>query len=301
MVAPGARPGHDIGIHSIWCRRSGFDEPPPATNLGWRQQPIIAKGHDPSRRATTYDQTADDQRVRVAPTPVVLALDSAGLACSAVVATGETVLGAERVQTVHGQAERLLPMVDTVMRKARLPSSALDIVGTSIGPGSFTGVRVGLAAAHGIALATRARLIGVTGFEAVAASVARSAQDGGSGFLLVALESRREDLYVQLFDHIHGPLRDPAAVMPAALEEVLYGFIGSAPLLVAGDAAHRAANALSRRLGTKVAEGSAPDATGVLQAVLRCWRTDEQGAKPLPLYLRPPDVTFSNARQRGKR
>jgi tRNA threonylcarbamoyladenosine biosynthesis protein TsaB len=202
---------------------------------------------------------------------------------------------------MHGQAESLLPMVDTVMRKARLSASVLDIIGTSIGPGSFTGVRVGLAAAHGIALATRARLIGVTGFEAVAASVAPSAQDGGSGFLLVALESRRADLYVQLFDRIHGPLRDPAAVMPAALDEILYGFIGSAPLLVAGDAAHRAANVLSRRLGTRVAEGSAPDATGVLQAVLSRWRTGEQGAKPLPLYLRPPDVTFSDARKMGER
>jgi len=239
--------------------------------------------------------------VKVAPKPVVLALDSAGLGCSAVVAIGETVLGAERLQAVHGQAERLLPMVEAVMRKAQLSASALDIIGTTIGPGSFTGVRVGLAAAHGIALATHARLIGVTGFEAVAAGMAASAHDRGSGFLLVALESRREDLYIQLFDHVHGPLRAPTAVMPAALDEVLCGFIGSTPLLVAGDAAQRAANVLSRRPGTKVAEGSAPDATGVLQAVLRCWRTGEQGVKPLPLYLRPPDVTFSIARKNGER
>jgi len=244
---------------------------------------------------------AHDQRVRVAPKPVVLALDSAGLACSVVVATGDTVLGAERLQTVHGQAERLLPMVDAVMRKARLSASALDVIGTTIGPGSFTGVRVGLAAAHGIALATRARLIGVTGFEAVAASVAAPTHGRGSGFLLIALESRREDLYIQLFDHILGPVREPTTIMPAALDEVLYDFIGSAPLLVAGDAAQRAAKALSRRPNTKVAEGSAPDAAGVLQAVLRCWRTGEQAVKPLPLYLRPPDVTFSTVGKRGGR
>lgn len=233
--------------------------------------------------------------------PVVLALDSAGSGCSVVVAAGETVLGAERLATMHGQAERLLPMVDAVMRKAGLSASALDFVGTTIGPGSFTGVRVGLAAARGIALATRARLIGVTGFEAVAAGLAPSADNRGAGFVLVALESRREDLYIQIFDHTQRPLGDPTAAMPAALNGVLYEILGAAPLLVAGDAAQRAANILSLRPGTTVAEDSAPDAAGVLRAVLRHRRLGRRDVKPLPLYLRPPDVTLSTAFQRTGR
>ena len=60
-------------------------------------------------------------------------------------ASGETVLGAERYAAMHGQAERLLPMVDDVMRGAGLSASALDIIGVTIGPGSFTGIRAGLA------------------------------------------------------------------------------------------------------------------------------------------------------------
>jgi tRNA threonylcarbamoyladenosine biosynthesis protein TsaB len=223
--------------------------------------------------------------------PVVLGLDSAGSGCSVVVASGETVLGSESDTAMHGQAEKLLPMVDSVMRSAGLPASALDVIAVTVGPGSFTGIRIGLAAARGISHATGARVIGVTGFEAVVAGLAGSSP--GVGFVLIALESRRADLYVQLFDHAHVALEDPTATMPAALNERLTGIIGAAPLLVAGDAAQRAARTLSQRPDTIVAAGSAPDAAGVLRAVLCRWPLPAQSAKPVPLYLRPPDVSLS--------
>jgi tRNA threonylcarbamoyladenosine biosynthesis protein TsaB len=209
------------------------------------------------------------------------------------------VLAAGRDTAMHGQAERLLPMVASVMSAAELSASALDIIGVTIGPGSFTGIRAGLAAANGIALATGAQLIGVTGFEAVAAGLGGPAPT--SGFLLIALESRREDLYTQLFDHACNPLGDPTATMPEALEEMLKGIAGAAPLLIAGDAARRVSCILAPRPNTMLAEGSAPDAAGVLQAALRRRRLCSRRTRPLPFYLRPPDVTLSNSRQRANR
>jgi tRNA threonylcarbamoyladenosine biosynthesis protein TsaB len=228
---------------------------------------------------------------------IVLALDSAGSGCSVVVAAGETVLAAEQCTTAHGQAERLLLMADAVMRKSGVSTLALDIVGTTIGPGSFTGIRVGLAAMRGIVLATGARSVGVTGFEAVAAGLAPRTDEWSTGFLLVALESRREDLYIQLFDYDHRPLGEPMAAMPAALANALPDLIGEAPLLVAGDAAQRAATMLLPRSGTIVVEGSGPDAAGVLRAVLQRACTSESLIKPAPLYLRAPDVTVTTPHQ----
>src|SRR5437588_1487547 len=105
---------------------------------------------------------------------VALAFDSAGLTCSVAVSLGEEVVAEEQVGTMHGQAEALLPLVDRAMRKAGQMPAALDLVVATVGPGSFTGIRVGLAAAHGIALATGARLIGVTSFDAVAVRTAWS-------------------------------------------------------------------------------------------------------------------------------
>jgi tRNA threonylcarbamoyladenosine biosynthesis protein TsaB len=216
-----------------------------------------------------------------------------------VVASGETVLGAQRDAAIHGQAERLLPMVDAVMRAAGLSASALDIIGVTIGPGSFTGIRVGLATARGLALATRAQLIGVSGFEAVAAGLAGPFRSGD--IILTVLESRREDIYMQLFDHACDPLGDPAAIMPVALDEVLNGIIGRVPLLIAGDSARRTASILAQRPGLIVVEGSAPDAAGVLRAVLKRQRVCARTVKPRPLYLRPPDVTILNTPQRAGR
>ena len=234
--------------------------------------------------------------VALAAEPLVLALDATGFACSVVVAAGEIVLARGRVATRYGQAEHLLPMIDDAIRRASLRPSAIDLIGATVGPGSFTGIRVSVSAARGIALATQARLIGVSSFEAVAANLARPV-GRIPGPLLIALESRREDLYIQIFDRAGGPLSGPRVVMPALLGAVLDESIGEAPIFVAGDAAERAASALSRRPETTLIEASAPDAAGVLRAVRRRWRAGERGGKLLPLYLRAPDVTVPASRQ----
>jgi tRNA threonylcarbamoyladenosine biosynthesis protein TsaB len=227
--------------------------------------------------------------------PIILAMDSACSACSAVVAVGDTILSAERVETRHGQAEALMPMVDAAMRQAALPPAALDLVAITVGPGSFTGIRIGLAAASGIALATGAQLVGVSCFEAVAAGVAQP-DWGDVRFLLIALESRREDLYVQLFDRACYPVGQPSSVMPAGLGEAVSAVTGAAPLLIAGDAARLAALVLSNSADTIIVEDPAPNAVGVLRAGLRRWRSGAVDT-PRPLYLRPPDVTFPGSRR----
>ncbi|HEY1432322.1 MAG TPA: tRNA (adenosine(37)-N6)-threonylcarbamoyltransferase complex dimerization subunit type 1 TsaB [Stellaceae bacterium] len=225
--------------------------------------------------------------------PVVLALDSAGSACSAAVGLGDTLLASERIEAIHGQAEALLPLVDRVMRRAGQVPAAIGLVVVTVGPGSFTGIRVGLAAANGIALATGARRIGVTSFEAVAVEDASSncAEDHS---LLIAVESRREDLYVQFFDLRRNPLGEPAAILPSALGAAVDATVGGVPLLIAGDAAQRAGAALAKRPATAILKDSAPDAVGALRAGLRLLRLGEPADVSRPLYLRPPEVTFLN-------
>src|SRR5947207_409886 len=104
----------------------------------------------------------------------ILALHSTGLTCSVAVGLGERIVAEERADTMYGQAEALLPLVDRAMRRAGQVPASLRLVAVSVGPGSFTGIRAGLAAANGIALATGAQLIGVTSFDAVAFGVAKS-------------------------------------------------------------------------------------------------------------------------------
>jgi tRNA threonylcarbamoyl adenosine modification protein YeaZ len=210
---------------------------------------------------------------------IVLALDTAGSACSVAIARGGQLLVAHRREMRHGHAEALMPMVDAAMREAGLTAQQLDAVAVSLGPGGFTGIRVGLAAAHGIALAANAHLVGVSTFAAVAAPL--------DGPLLVAIDSRRADLYVQLCN----PDSESEAVMPDRLGDWLLGRGVSGPIAIAGDAAEAAAAALAGR--ARAVPGSEPDARGVLAAARKILATDPQPAAPRALYLRPPDVTFA--------
>jgi tRNA threonylcarbamoyladenosine biosynthesis protein TsaB len=220
--------------------------------------------------------------------PTLLAIETAGSACSVAVGRGRVVLAAERQAMRYGHAEALLPMIDRVLAASALARAGLDGIAVAVGPGGFTGIRVGLGAAHGIALALRMRLIGVTGFASVAAAL-----PAGSGIALVVLDSRREDLYVQLFDRASGvSLGEPAAVMPAALAEHVGALAGDSRLLIAGDVAEIAAAALAGRFEAEIAVDSAPDARGVLAAALRQIEREPAKSPVRPLYLRPPDVTM---------
>jgi tRNA threonylcarbamoyladenosine biosynthesis protein TsaB len=228
----------------------------------------------------------------------LLAIDTAGSACSVAVGRGIAVLAAECQTMRHGHAEALLPMIDRVTHAAALAPSALDGVTVAVGPGGFTGIRVGLGAAHGIALALKTRLIGVTSFAAVVASLADAAAvPGAAKAVLVALDSRRDDLYVQLFDSATAePFTAPAAVLPEALADYVAGSAGDVPLLIAGDLADAAAAVLRSHFDIAIAAGSAPDARGVLAAALRQIERDPAGSPARPLYLRPPDVTLPKRR-----
>ncbi|HTW52670.1 MAG TPA: tRNA (adenosine(37)-N6)-threonylcarbamoyltransferase complex dimerization subunit type 1 TsaB [Stellaceae bacterium] len=219
--------------------------------------------------------------------PVVLAFDTAGSACSVALGRGEAVLAHERRAMRYGHAEALLPMIDRVATAAGLAPDEIDMVAVTVGPGGFTGIRAGLAAAHGLALAAGARLVGISSFAAVAAGFS-----DGEPRLLVALDSRRADLYVQLFGARRAPAGEPAAVPP----ERLAAWAGDGELAIAGDAVEAAIGALGPHRKPKIWPNSAPDALGVL-AALRRWpdRTDPLAR---PLYLRPPDVSFPKA-QRG--
>ncbi len=161
----------------------------------------------------------------------VLAFDSSGAACSAAIRDGEGRLLAYRFEALaRGHAERLMPMLRDVMREAGLAFSGLDVVAVTTGPGSFTGIRVGLAAARGLALASGLPLLGVTAFEAVAAVVSPDERRGGAN-----------DFFIQSFAADGTALSAPAALAPAALAET----VPAGDLMIAGDGAARARDALA--------------------------------------------------------
>ena len=212
----------------------------------------------------------------------VLALETATAACSVALWRGE-LRAARFIATGQGHAELLAPMIAEVLAEAGLRAGEVDRLAVTVGPGAFTGLRVGLATARGLALATGRPLIGLTTFEAIAHGL--PAKPGAGQTLLVAVESRRAELFLQCFDAALSPLGEPAMLTA----EAAAGWLPPGPLLVAGDGAPRLTAALAGRADTAFAAGPGlPEAWVV--ARLAATMADGAGLPPRPLYLRAPDA-----------
>ena len=107
------------------------------------------------------------------------------------------------------QAERLLNHIEVTLELSNLSYDKLDAIAVTIGPGSFTGVRIGLAAAKGLRLATKLPIIGVSCLESVAAKAAGKGNDLAILAILAILDAKRGQVYAQLFDKDINALNSP--------------------------------------------------------------------------------------------
>lgn len=206
----------------------------------------------------------------------ILALDCTHGCCSAAFFDGQEVVFEIVEEMEHGQAERLIPMVQEVLAKAEVSFRDVDAVAVTTGPGSFTGVRVGLAAADGIALAAGLPMIGVSVLDVLAWKVYRKHPDIGK--LCLVLETKREDYYAQCFEN-GNPVTEALALPSEQIKELRgYGF--------AGNAVER----LAEELGTlETVDIPMPAAADI--ALFACDKTADKEF-PAPLYLRDAEVTL---------
>nr|WP_096702703.1 tRNA (adenosine(37)-N6)-threonylcarbamoyltransferase complex dimerization subunit type 1 TsaB [Magnetospirillum sp. 15-1] len=221
---------------------------------------------------------------------IILAMDSSTSACSAALWAGGKVLARRLSPMARGQSEVLMPMVAEVMAEAGLAFADLGLLAVTVGPGAFTGLRIGLAAARGLALASGLPLAGVATTVAVAAGVPDDERRGRA--VLVAIDSRRDELWLQSFDAALNPLSPIRALRPEQAGELVAG-----PLVVAGDAA---ALVLPHLQGAIQATSPGyPDAALVAELAAGQWSRG-QSLPPEPLYLRDADVTMPGKTMAGK-
>jgi tRNA threonylcarbamoyladenosine biosynthesis protein TsaB len=228
---------------------------------------------------------------------IILAFDTTFDACSVCVARGGDALASARERFETGHAERLVPMIDEVMSRAGVRFDDLDRIAVTVGPGTFTGTRIGIAAARGLALATGIATVGVSSLAVMAAVVADAlaAVEAGAGALCaspagaelaIAVDARRGEVYAQLFDIAGRETKSPPRLLSVE-DAALLG--GNAPLLIAGSgaAAVAATAARSGRVAVACLPGLLPDATALARIAAGLLATD---APLLPLYLRAPDA-----------
>ncbi len=211
-----------------------------------------------------------------------LALDTAVGACSVAILKDGAVLAVQSEPMLRGHQERLAAMVRDVAAEAGIAFSEIDRIGVTVGPGSFTGLRVGLAFAKGLGLALGKPCIGIGTLEALAAS------DPGPGLIAAVIDAKRGQVYLQVFDSgasLMAPDVLPTETAAARLAELWRG----GPVRLVGPGAALLAGVLPE---AEVRERAAPDPV----ALARLAALHPAGVPARPLYLRAPDAKLPGGR-----
>ena len=223
----------------------------------------------------------------------ILAIDTALEACAAAILDTEleVVIARESIAMARGHAEALMPLVARVMAKSELEFAQIDRFAVTTGPGSFTGLRVGIAAARGLGLAAGQPVVGLSTLSAFAAPFLAA---DASLPVVVAIDARHDHVYLQVWASGGEVLVTPC-VVPIA-EAVRLSAV-AAPCLI-GNAANILAAAWRGVPPCAVEQRAAPDIDWVARAGAAM---AEEASPPKPLYLRPPDAQPQTAARLARR
>jgi tRNA threonylcarbamoyladenosine biosynthesis protein TsaB len=227
----------------------------------------------------------------------ILAIDAAGHGCSVALWRDDAIAVHEYHAMSHGQAAELLPMIERVMAQGDLDLRQIERIAVAVGPGGFTGLRIGLATARGLGLAIGCPVIGISSFQATAAAmlspsmeaaetgtlIAVNAADIGRRDILVALDSRRAEPYLARLASDLG-FRQPPRLLDMGEIAALLGQPELA--LICGDGLQNLSDLLPPGLRQVVA---ASDAAAIARLAADPARRFD--LPPDPQYLRPPDIS----------
>ncbi len=216
----------------------------------------------------------------------ILAIDTALEACSATVYDSEAgrTLSFISHDMRRGHAEALIPIISDAMKAANLEFAELDRIATTTGPGSYTGLRVGISAAKGISLASGKPAVGITTLAAFSAPlIAESAAVP----VVAAIDARHGNIYFHMVGANQRVLLSPRH---ASLEDAIH-VIASGPVRIVGPAAELLASYWPRHVGYAPASVDVRAAPNVEWVARLAANVDPTRAPVKPLYLRAPDAT----------
>jgi len=213
----------------------------------------------------------------------ILAIDTALDLCSACVLddAAEAPLAQESMALARGHAEALLPLVERVMARVEGGFESLERIAVTVGPGSYTGLRVGLSAARALGLALGKPVVGVTTLSALLTPLLAANHEGT---LAAAIDARHGAVYLLALSAGEGIVVPPAHITV----EAAAGRLGAGPVTLVGSGAPALAAALQARgVPALVADTAGPDIVSVASLGQVA---DPAQALPRPMYLRGPDA-----------
>jgi tRNA threonylcarbamoyladenosine biosynthesis protein TsaB len=228
--------------------------------------------------------------------PHILSFDTSAAHCAAALLWGDSILAQRHEPMAKGQAERLMPLIEAVLAEGGQPLDGIDAIAVGVGPGNFTGIRIGVSAARGLALALNVPAIGVTGFEAMRGASAMN----GHARQLVSLPGPRDGYYLQPFQG--GQTMGPAHAAPNldGVDWTAMGVTGATEII--GHNADLISGFLSgapeERHGHVTSTLPTTELAATIGRIALAKLTRGAAiARPTPVYVRPADA--APAREKG--
>jgi tRNA threonylcarbamoyladenosine biosynthesis protein TsaB len=218
---------------------------------------------------------------------LVLALDTTTPSGSCALAVDGVVLREDGSDTARSAAERLPADLMTILERARRRLDEVDVFAVATGPGSFTGLRIGIATMQGLAFAAGKPLVGISGLEALA----KIGGEEAAGRRIAAwVDAWRGEVYAALYEQ-GSEVEAPVVALPDAL---LSRYAGTSTLFI-GDGAQRYRDVIHARHGTvwRVAEAAVPMLAGTIAALATS--IVAAGTTPPPHAIRPLYVRRTDA------
>ena len=212
----------------------------------------------------------------------ILALDTSSAACSAALSENGKILGETVMNSALTHSQTIMPAAESLLEREKLRPSDIDLVAVVAGPGSFTGVRIGVCAAKGLCQAINKPCVSVDALEAIAEGAAYE------GLICPILDARREQVYTALFRRENGILSRVSEDAALPLSELLGSLPEGEKVYFTGDGLNTYEQAIAQRLGERAL--IAPMHVRVLRAASACFiaeRSEPSDATLLtPIYLR---------------
>ena len=214
----------------------------------------------------------------------ILAIDTTLGACSTAIGSASEVIGCNREIRTRGHVERLLPMIDETFDDSPMSIESIDYITVTKGPGTFAGVRIGLAAAKGLALALDVPIIAITSLEALAFEFAQS-NSKFDGKIAVLIDARRGEVYMQSFKVCTCDIKPIDEPKSSKIEDVLNAIAGDVKHIIGSACVYFEDSGLEIHK-----EPIYPNAASMLLLAEKKIGEAQMSDDVEPLYLRAPDA-----------
>ncbi|MEY3197353.1 MAG: hypothetical protein RLZZ59_724 [Pseudomonadota bacterium] len=219
----------------------------------------------------------------------ILAFETASGRCSVSISDKDQILAAELISTTSMQAERLISTIQNILEKTSLNLNDIDYIATTNGPGSFTGIRIGLATILGLSMAKKKTPVIVSNFDIINFRIRE--QSRNFDYVATIIDAYRDEYYFQIFDKSNEIILPGSLVKIDFIENQIKKINGQ--IVSGGSGLVKLCNSLD--IITKIhPRFPNPDARTICRLAYSQILKGNFSSNIEPLYIRPPDAKLPN-------